>query len=517
MNTKRTLPALGLIALALASLSSCKRDSVNPPSSPIGPSTIGTILGVDLNPNVIYAGVSRDTVVITATLKKYSGTPISDRTIYFETRDVDGNKINIGYFEDQPLVASKNTDGTGTVKVVYHGPLAEEITSAGEIRVYVWTHLEENDDIVFDSVPLQILQEPIKTWALVLAANPNVLVAGTERERSMITAVLTNYDGSPIPNKSITFKVADDTGAPVNLGYFEGNKNYITKTTDEQGMITLRYYSPLAEELTASQTVYIWGTANYHGQDFVDGYTPIQLLQEPVTAWTLTVQAVPNVLIAGTVREDSTITATLTKPNGAPIPNKSVTLKVADDTGAQQTVGYFDGGQTYFTKTTDAQGRIRIKYYGPLASEITGSMTIYIWGTVGYEGQEFIEGNAPIQVLQDTRPLSFDAAAYPSVLFASKTRPKSKITATVKLGSMPVKGRRVFYSILNNAPGKFANGNRSAIATTDENGETTITYLGPLSSEFTWEIGVYIRVQLETLGNEAMTYEDVYIRVKQQE
>jgi hypothetical protein len=515
MKTNKALIALGLILLVAAAASSCKRDGVQSPS-PVGPSTLATLLLASANPNVLYAGSARGTTVITATLKKYNGTPLADRTIYFEVGDASGNKLNIGFFEDQPAVASKVTDGTGTVKVVYKGPLDQEITGDGAI--YIWVRAAwEGAEMISERVALQIVHEPLEAWYLALAANPNVLVAGIERQRSFVTAALTKQDGSPIPNKSITFKVADETGTPVNLGYFEGNKTYISKVTDERGLVTVRYFSPLGDELTQSQTVYIWGTASFQGQDFVEGSTPIQILQEPVTDWALTVQAVPNVLIAGGVREQSAITATLTKPNGAPIPNKSVTLKVADQTGTQQSVGYFEGKQTYITKVTDAQGRIRTNYYGPLGAEITSSMTVYIWGTVGFEGTEFIEGNAPVQILQDLQNLNFDAAAYPNVLFATKTRPKSEIKATVRLGAVPIKGRRVFFSILNNAPGKFDNGKRSIIGTSDANGETSVTYLGPLASEFDWEIGVYIRAQLETLGTEEMTFKDVYIRVKKQE
>ncbi len=515
MNTKRTLITLGLIVLAVAAVSSCKRDAVKTPS-PVGPSSVATLLMVSANPNVIYAGSSRGTTVITATLKKYNGTPLSDKTIYFEIGDADGNKLNVGFFEDQQGVASKITDGTGTVKVVYRGPLAEEITQTGAI--YIWVRAAwEAADFITERVALQILQEPLEAWYLAVAATPNVLVAGTERERSQIAAQLTKSDGSPIPNKSITFKISDDTGTPLNIGYFEGNKTYITKVTDERGMITTRYYSPLSEEITQSQTVYIWGTADYQGQAFVEGSTPIQILQEPVSSWTLTVQTNPNVLVAGAAREDSAVTAILTKPNGAPIANKSVTFKVADSTGTQQNVGYFEGNQTYITKVTDSQGRVHTRYYGPLASEITSSLTVYIWGTVGYQGQDFIEGSAPIQILQDLQTLTFSAVANPNVLFATSTRPKSEIRATAKLGAMPVKGRRVYFSILNNAPGKFGNGTRSQIATTDENGEAAVTYLGPTKDEFNWEIGIYVRAQLETTGSEPMIYSDVYIRVKKQE
>jgi hypothetical protein len=517
MSTKRSLITIGLIVSVLAVVSSCKRDAVQTPSSPVGPSTMSTLLLVSANPNVIYAGSSRGTAVVTATLKKYNGTPLSDRTVYFTVGDVDGNALNVGYFEGQKGVASKITDGTGTVKIVYRGPLDEEITTTGAIYIYAraaW----EGAEFITERVSLQILQEPLETWYLAVEANPNVLIAGTDRQSSTIRAQLTKADGSPVPNKPITFKVADDTGTPVNLGYFDGYKTYITKTTDEQGMVTTRYYGPLAEEITQSQTVNIWGTATFQGQAFVDGYTPIQILQERLPAWTLTIQAIPNVLVAETtVREQSMITATLTNPNGGPIANKSVTLKVADSTGTPLNLGYFDGYKTYITKTTDSQGRIRTPYYGPLASEITSSMTVYIWGTVGFQGQEFIEGNSPIQILQDLRTLTFDAVANPNVLYATKTRPKSKITATARLGAIPVKGRRVFFSILNNAPGKFANGTRSAIATTDENGNAVVTYLGPTQDEFTWEIGIYLRAQLETTGSEPMTFTDVYIRVKKKE
>jgi hypothetical protein len=517
MNTNRKILTLGLIVLTMAIASSCKRDAVKTPS-PVGPSSLATLLTVSANPNVIYAGSVRGTTVITATLKKFNGTPLSDKTVFFEIGDKDGNTLNVGFFEDQPAVASKITDGAGMVKVVYRGPLSEEITQTGAI--YVWVSAAwEGAEFITERLALQILQEPIETWYLAVAVNPNVMLAGTERERASVIALLTRADGSPVPNKQVSFKVIDNTevATVLNVGFFEDNKSSITKITDKQGMVSTRYYGPLSEEIDASQTVNILGIANFYGQAHVETKAPLQLIKGTLTSWILTVQAKPNVLVAGTTREESVVTATLIDIHGTPLANKSVTFKVADSTGAEQNVGYFDGGKTYYTKATDSQGQVRVRYYGPLASEITSSMTVYIWGTAGFQGQEFVEGNSPIHILQDLRTLTFDAAAYPSVLFATSERPKSTIRATVKLGAIPVKGRRVYFSILNNALGKFGNGNRSQIATTNDSGEASVTYLGPTKNEFNWEIGIYIRAQLETLGTEEMTFKDVYVRIKKQE
>jgi len=517
MNTNRKILTLGLIVLTMAAASSCKRNAVGTPS-PVGPSSLATLLTISANPNVIYAGSVRGTTVITATLKKFNGTPLSDKTVFFEIGDKDGNKLNVGYFEDQPVVASKVTDGAGMVKVAYRGPLAEEIPQDG--AVYIWVRAAwEGPEFITERLALQILQEPIETWFLAVAVNPNVMLAGAARERASVVALLTRADGSPVPNKQISFKVIDNTEAAtvLNIGYFEDNKSSITKITDEQGMVSTRYYGPLSEEITASQTVNILGIANFYGQAHVETKAPLQLIKGTVVDWILTIQNKPNVLVAGTKREESVVTATLVNIHGTPLANKSVTFKVADSTGADQNVGYFDGGKPFYTKATDAAGQVRVRYYGPLASEITSSITVYIWGTVGYQGQEFIEGNSPIEILQDLRTLTFDAAAYPSVIYATSQRPESKIKATVKLGAMPVKGRRVYFSILNNALGKFSNGTKAIYATTNDKGEASVTYFGPTKTEFNWEIGVYIRAQLETVGTEEMTYKDVYVRILKQQ
>jgi len=136
MKTKRALTfALGLVLL-LASFS-CARHDVGTPS-PVGPSSFAVILKVFASPNVIFAptGGPRDRSIISASLKRFDGTPLAGRTIYFEICDSDHLRVNLGYFEDDHRIISRQTDAGGNINVVYYGPLRVEL--AASTSVYIW-------------------------------------------------------------------------------------------------------------------------------------------------------------------------------------------------------------------------------------------------------------------------------------------------------------------------------------------------------------------------------------------
>ncbi len=113
------------LVLSVFVVTSC-RDAVKEPP-PTGPSSYATLLGLSANPNVLFAGLdTRQVSTITATLKKYDGTPLSGETIYFEIVDSQGSKVNIGFF-DPLYTQSMVTDGSGTAEVLYFGPLYGEV------------------------------------------------------------------------------------------------------------------------------------------------------------------------------------------------------------------------------------------------------------------------------------------------------------------------------------------------------------------------------------------------------
>jgi hypothetical protein len=107
----------GAVTLAVAFLvPACSRSGVEEPS-PTGPSTVAIILKATAATNTILAGQSRGSTAINATLKKFDGSPLANRTVFFELVKKDlTTKEELGYLEDAGVVTkAKTTDGGGNV------------------------------------------------------------------------------------------------------------------------------------------------------------------------------------------------------------------------------------------------------------------------------------------------------------------------------------------------------------------------------------------------------------------
>jgi len=88
---------------------------------------VETILNIYASPTVIYAGATRDTSTITATLTTaVDRTPLANWNIRFEIVNSAGIKIYAGYFDSNEQVVVKVTDTNGIATVTYYGPLALE-------------------------------------------------------------------------------------------------------------------------------------------------------------------------------------------------------------------------------------------------------------------------------------------------------------------------------------------------------------------------------------------------------
>lgn len=150
MNVKKTLILMTGLVIALAA-SGCTRQGVEPPT-PVGPSTLATVLKVTANPNVLNAGTQRAGTTIKASFMKYDGTPLSGRTVTFEVNDASDMRSNIGYFEGRKSVVTRLTDGGGNAYVTYLAPLRTEVhmncvvhiwgTVAGEGSTFVQDYAE---------------------------------------------------------------------------------------------------------------------------------------------------------------------------------------------------------------------------------------------------------------------------------------------------------------------------------------------------------------------------------------
>jgi hypothetical protein len=137
MNIKKTIILATGLVLILA-VTACTRQGVDQPS-PVGPSTLATILKISANPNVLNAGTHRQGATITVSLMKYDGTPLSGRTVYLEINDATDKRANIGFFDGRDSVVSRVTDGGGNAYVTYYAPLKDEIKA--NCIVHIWASL----------------------------------------------------------------------------------------------------------------------------------------------------------------------------------------------------------------------------------------------------------------------------------------------------------------------------------------------------------------------------------------
>jgi hypothetical protein len=124
------------------------------------------ILDVSASPNVLYAGTFRKRSTITANLRLANGTPLANKRIYFEINDADGDRIYLGYFEDdQGSVLIKTTDSNGDITFTYSGPTNAELVYMGmgseeSFIIYIKAYYAgEGADDITETTPITILKE----------------------------------------------------------------------------------------------------------------------------------------------------------------------------------------------------------------------------------------------------------------------------------------------------------------------------------------------------------------------
>jgi len=138
--------------------------------------------------------------------------------------------------------------------------------------------------LVFLSCKRKGVEEPLPTGPsttakiLTVTANPNTLLAGNTRDVSIITATLKYYDGTPIPDKKLFFEVRNALRIKVPFGYFAGNKRTISRYTDKNGKVQVKYYGPLVSECNLHETIYIWVYVAEKGEEFIYDYVPIYII-----------------------------------------------------------------------------------------------------------------------------------------------------------------------------------------------------------------------------------------------
>ncbi len=487
---KQKIKFIFILALVLSFVfsPSCKRKALEEPS-PVGPSSLSIILTLTTNPNVITAGSSRQATSVTASLRKYDGTPIANTDIYFEIHDSSGNRAYVGYFEGNQSVASKTTNSNGKAKVTYYGPLADEVAQNTTVYIYA-SATWKGEDFIYEVAPLDIVRN-YEDVIIELLATPNVLVAGTYRGVSNIIATVKDTGGAPLANATIIFKIpVDDSGNP--LGYFGNNETVVTTSTDSQGKAEVTYFGPTEDEVSEDTTVEIKSWL----PDFVDEQgqcfsttTSVCIVRE-LKDLILELFAVPNVLICGDERSSSQIKAYL-KMGTLPLSGRKIFFKVSEGEGT------FSNNEKLIIATTDEQGISTVVYRGPTKDEITGDQTVTIQAQAESSSPDVVTADVEIQLIRSGGDYSLEAVADPDVLLCTDVNPTSTIKALFKEGNNPLANKKITFTI-NEGVGLFSNSQITIEATTDEDGMATVTYYGPLKDDLTEDQTITIEVKAET-------------------
>jgi len=260
MKTKIYTIALFISILSLVIFTSCSRSDFDHPG-PTGPSTLAVLLNLSASPNVLYAGLTRETTTITATLKKFDGVPLTDKTIHFEIVNSAGTRAYVGFLDNQQTVLTKTTDSSGNISFTYSGPTEQELIdldmgSLDDFKIYIYAYLAwEGKDLIAEQTPIMILKDIYDTKPDIgfeLQAFPNVLWCTLERPESEIRGIFT-MNGIPITGKKVFFKILSGPGK-----FSDG----FTKTyaiTDSNGVATINYVGPTKDELTIDTIVNIQG------------------------------------------------------------------------------------------------------------------------------------------------------------------------------------------------------------------------------------------------------------------
>ena len=497
MNSKIKLIITLFLALSFVFIMTCKRKEVEEPG-PLGPSGFSFVLKLSASPNVIAAGTSRESTIITASLIKYDGIAMEDKTINFEIRNQSGSKVYLGYFEGNKSVVSKTTDSNGEARVTYYGPLGEELTDTTYIYIYASASWD-GKEFISELQPIKVIRD-LELVYIQLVANPSVLVAGTYRGVSQVTATLIESGGKPVANESIIFKInEDDSGR--RLGYFDDFRTVIEKTTNSSGVAKVTYFGPIDQEYTddlEDECIEIEAWLNEVREDCdecTSASVPICIVQEGLDL-SLDLFANPNVLLCTDERPESQILAYF-KEGAKPVVNRKVFFTITSGSGT------FSNEKTSAVAYTNESGIATVKYVGPTKDEITADQTVTIQGQ-GEAVDGFVTGDTQIQLIRDVADFTLELAADPGILWCSDEQPTSEITALFKEGNTPLASQKIYFT-LSSSVGEFSNGLTKTYAWTNSQGIATVTYYGPTKDEITADQTITITGQAETSSDTTVT------------
>lgn len=116
----RTVMKAGFLALAALTMivtPACKRDAVEEPGPPTGPSGKSYFITISASPSVLSSN-TKATAAITAVLRRYDGAPVPGQSVRFEITDNNAATTNIGSLSTKSGI----TDSAGIARTVYTVP-----------------------------------------------------------------------------------------------------------------------------------------------------------------------------------------------------------------------------------------------------------------------------------------------------------------------------------------------------------------------------------------------------------
>jgi len=211
------------------------------------------------------------------------------------------------------------------------------------------------------------------TYSVLLnvTSTANVIFAGTERETTTIHAELVRFNGLPLADRTIHFDVRDQNGIKTNVGFFDGNQSVKRVTTGQDGSVSVNYHGPLAYELAADATVYIYAIAAWEGKEFISENLPV-FINRDVTKLQLDLFATPDVLYATSEYPECEVKAIARLANGIPLAGRKIFFSVLSG------VGNFEDGTQNMVAETNAAGTAVVTFVGPKNTQLNWNVTTVV-------------------------------------------------------------------------------------------------------------------------------------------
>jgi hypothetical protein len=164
--------------------------------------------------------------------------------------DSTGIRIDLGYFEGAMAIHSQNTDGSGTVRVNYYGPLSEEIVDNGTIYIRA-TVAWEGAQFISDLTPLYVIRDADQI-VFEAEAVPDIIYAGMTKPTAEIRGKVL-VGGQPLKDYPVYFMVNKSQ----DLGRFSDGKRNTFALTNADGVAAVTYIGPAFYEILTNTTVTI--------------------------------------------------------------------------------------------------------------------------------------------------------------------------------------------------------------------------------------------------------------------